>query len=91
MGRQGINSEDEFANRVAAYIDEGVAIRAGLAVNGPRYLSVAMNNLSLREIARRIDRSPTYLSMVLNRKTVISPDAFVDLCELFTKTERTQS
>ena len=38
--------------------------------------------MSLRQLARRLNRSPTYLSQVANGHTSISVDAFCDLLKI---------
>ena len=68
-----------FVERITNWIDEGETIREGLAINGPQLIVEATKTISLRELSRRTGFSPTYLSMVMNAKVVISPEAYVKI------------
>ena len=76
-----------FADRVADWLDEGQAVRKGLAHEGPKLMErlCITGAMSLREVGRRAELSPTYLSQVLNAKTIVSPEAFIRLAALDTK------
>jgi len=71
-----------FTERVMNWINEGNVIQAGLSCKGPELIAELTRTISLRELARRSDLSPTYLSQVANGKVVISPGAYVRLSEL---------
>jgi hypothetical protein len=68
-----------FIERVTNWLDEGNEVRMGLAINGPSLIVEATKTISLRELARRTGFSPTYLSMVMNAKVVISPEAYLKI------------
>lgn len=64
---------------IATHDRLGTSIRRRLRVEGPRLMHTAMKHTSLRELARRTDLSPTYLSFVLNRHCVISAKGYLKL------------
>ena len=69
--------------RVTAWLAEKAAIQSDLALEAPIILeSAMMTGLSLREIARQTKLSPTYLSQILNKKTVISSESFLVLAKV---------
>ena len=73
----------ELANRIAAWKIEEKAIDSMLRALGPKIIYEANKKKSLREIGHECDISATYLSSVLNKKTVISPGAFVNLAKRY--------
>jgi hypothetical protein len=88
------NSALALAERLKEHLDEAEILRRGLAHEGPKVIRqlqmpVAMARLhsnaigrycmSLREIGRRSELSPTYLSMVLNGQKIISFRAYLKL------------
>ena len=44
-----------------------------------------LTKMSLRQISRRIKRSVTYLSLVANEKSQVSPETYLELVDLWTK------
>lgn len=52
---------------------------------GSELIAELTRTISLRELARRSDLSPTYLSQIANGKVVVSPGAYVRLAMLTTK------
>jgi len=51
--------------------------------HAPDYIKSLMETMSLRQIARRCKRSPTYISMVLNGKSTCSMLTFKKLEEFY--------
>lgn len=72
-----------FADRVVDLLHEQEIVREGLVHEGPAIMTRLCINgpLALREVSRRTGLSPTYLSLVLNGKSVISADAYILLCD----------
>lgn len=54
---------------------------------GQSVMKELMEWISLREVARRTNLSPTYLSVVRNGKSTVSPQAFVKLADLLREIE----
>jgi hypothetical protein len=75
----GMGGHTNFIERVTNWLDEGNEVRMGLAINGPMLIAEATRTISLRELSRRTGFSPTYLSMVMNAKVTISPEAYVKI------------
>jgi len=63
--------------RVAAYVAEKEAIAKLLRDEGPRAIKAACKSISLRELARRTELSPTYLSQIGKGIISISADSFL--------------
>lgn len=74
-----------FIERITNWIDEGKEIHEGLAINGPKLIAKATKSISLRELSRRTGFSPTYLSLVMNAKVVISSKAYVKIAMMEVK------
>ena len=49
----------------------------------PEFITSLMKTMSLRQIARRCKRSPTYISQVLNRKAKCSMETFEKIEALY--------
>lgn len=71
-----------LATLVGAHLDAAESVRRLLSKRGPKIVAALMKRMSLREVARRTELSPTYLSRVLNRTATISPAAFLKLVEI---------
>ena len=52
------------------------------------FIGDLMQKMSLRQIARRVKRSPTYISQVLNRRSICSMETFKALDELYNKEQK---
>ena len=79
---RSVNSRIIFVRR---WVDEGEEVRKILDSDGAEIIGRIMGaGKSLRSISRKTGLSPTYLSMVLNRKARISPSAYLTLCTLDT-------
>lgn len=76
-------AETQFLARVVARIASGIAYqRAALPEVGPRAIEIASRGRTLRALAKATGLSPSYLSLVANGETVISPAALLAiLCE----------
>ena len=78
QNRKGIASMgSEEARVVRDWIESGVKVRRVLSTSGSRIIRQVCGRISLRELSRRTGLSPTYLSQVATKKTVISPEAFL--------------
>lgn len=77
----------KFADRFKAWWDESLIVHEGLAYEGEQLCSKLFGStgspLSLRETARRSGLSPTYLSHIANRKSIISAGAYLRLHKVF--------
>ena len=62
--------------------EAGQAISRQLPQWGAEIVNEARKFLSVRELARRTGLSPTYLSMVGTKKTVISTGAYLRICRI---------
>lgn len=77
----------DLANDIEAHEDEAREIRKGIAHDGPRLITALQDRggygaCSLRQIARESGLSPTYLSLALNGKAILSHGAFVKLARV---------
>jgi len=77
-----VATSSTFARRVAAWLDEGEAVRDRLLDEGKAIVGRLTASMSLRGLARRSYLSATYLSMIQNGRTVVSPEAFLKLAEI---------
>jgi AraC-like DNA-binding protein len=57
-------------------------------MHGPTAVRIAKGRGSLRSLAKRCGLSPTYLSLIQKKKTVISPGAFVLLVQICAEVEQ---
>lgn len=75
---------DHLARRVRAFLDEREAVMEELRYDGTFAISTALarRKISLRELARRVGCSPTYLSQVRCGKVRISPEVYVRVSEI---------
>lgn len=76
----GLGSHRDFGGRVQQFLDEEEIVQEGLAHEGQRIVDQmcsAHGSMSLRELARRTQLSPTYLSQVRNGHSIISAHAFL--------------
>ena len=78
MGKASQN----LAKSLQASKDRYDALRKASQADAPRVIAELRKQMSLRQIARRIGRSPTYVSMVANSLVVCSDDVYVALVEL---------
>jgi len=77
----------ELADDIEQHDDEARCIREGIAHEGPQLINRLLDRggfgaCSLRQVAREAELSPTYVSMALNGKAILSHDAFVRLARL---------
>jgi len=77
----------DLAYDIQAHEDEAREIRKGIAHDGPRLITALQDRggygaCSLRQIARESGLSPTYLSLALNGKAILSPGAYVKLARV---------
>lgn len=77
----------DLADDIEAHEDEAREIRRGIAHEGPRLITALQDRggygaCSLRQIARESGLSPTYLSMALSGKVILSQRAFMELARL---------
>lgn len=68
--------QSDFGVRVQQLIVEHSDVKTQLRREGPRLIKKFCADDSLRELARQTGLSPTYLSSVKNKKSVISLVAF---------------
>lgn len=70
--------------RVREHLAEAEILKEGMAFEGPHLIHQLQDEgcTSLRAIARRSGLSPTYLSLVVNRKQNISFGAYLRLVDL---------
>jgi hypothetical protein len=76
---------DDFTTAVRQWLDLNSIVRTQMRRHGQSLLKSICGRkgcMSLREASRRSGLSPTYLSLCLNGKQSLSPDAYVRLSEL---------
>lgn len=76
------NASLTLANQIEALQKQWKRAKLALANEGLAVLRTLLKQYTLREIGRRTELSPTYLSQVKNGRQVISPDAFVKLAKI---------
>lgn len=77
---------DQYGRRLAAAHREFAAVRRDLPMRGMELAELlygADGLLTLREAAKRLDLSPTYLSQVKRGTLCVSPTAFGTMLTLF--------
>lgn len=72
------------ARAVRQHVQNEGTVRQFLKRDGARLVKSILRDsgMSLRELARRSDCSPSYLSQIQNGKATISPGAYLKLSEL---------
>lgn len=63
--------------------EQSAAVEVKAAELAPEFITSLMKTMSLRQIARRCKRSPTYISQVLNRKAKCSMETFEKIEALY--------
>lgn len=76
---------------VRKYVEIGDSLEPKLRVEGSVALARLMEEQSLRETARRLKCSPTYLSNIKNGKQVVSPRTYLRMVELLQKQQETDA
>lgn len=56
-------------------------LSVNLKKNGPALINSALERMSLRALAKRVDLSPTYLSRVANNHANLSKEAFLRIAK----------
>lgn len=83
---------NRFATRIVDWQDEGEIIREGLAYETPRLIAALQNRngfatMSLRNLAKAVGLSVTYLSCVDKGHIVASPGAYLKLWNYFSEVQ----
>ena len=77
----------DLAEDIEAHEDEARCIREGIANYGPQLIVALLDRggfgaCSLRQVAREAELSPTYVSMALHGKVILSHSAYLRLAKL---------
>jgi len=70
---------DRLAEQVELWLETRTSIRQKLATDGSVLVNAICEKISLRELSRKTGLSPTYISLVANGRTTISPEAFLKI------------
>lgn len=74
---------NRLAQQVELWLETRTSIRQRLATDGAVLVSNICEKISMRELSRKTGLSPTYISLVVNGKTTISPEAFLKIYDQY--------
>lgn len=72
-----------IASKYTASMEDVNQLKDQMKTAAPKMVSELCERLSLRQVARRMKRSPSYLSLIVNGHCTISPESFLVLVEVY--------